>query len=91
MSDSRITIERMTNGYSVRVCDPKIEEANRKRDTAKNGDYPRWRDPYREYAFPTIEKALAFVGKVAEKALPKDDYESAFDAAIEDDDDEGDD
>lgn len=89
MSDSRITIERMTNGYSVRVCDPKIEEANRKRSAKGNYDIP-YRDPYREYAFPTIEKTLAFVGKVAEKALPKDDYESAFDMAVEDDEEDED-
>jgi hypothetical protein len=84
--DSRITIERMTNGYTVRVCDPKIEEANRKRDTAKGGDYPRWRDPMREYVFKTIAEATAFVTKVADKALPADDYESAFDAAVDEDD-----
>jgi hypothetical protein len=85
--DDCIKLEKAANGYTVCACDPKIVEANRKRDMKGTYDTP-YKDPRREYVFKTLKEAVAFIEKIADKALPGDDYESAFDAAIEDDDEE---
>lgn len=80
MPDGCVRIERASNGYTVCVTDPKIVEANRKRDSSK-GPYTPYKDPQREYIFDDIKKVLSFIEKNLDKALPKDDYSSSFDAA----------
>jgi hypothetical protein len=80
--DGCVRIERATNGYTVNVSDPKIREANQKRDNSKGGVYAPYRDPNKEYIFTDIKTVLAFLEKNLDKALPKDDYGSSFDAAI---------
>lgn len=71
-------IERLANGYEVEVTDPKIAAANKK---SKMGG---WKDPKVSYAFKTIKEVLAFLEKNLDKALPLDEYESSFDMAAKD-------
>lgn len=78
MSDFRVCIERMQNGYEVSLSDPKIVKANNTRD--KNG-YTPYRDPTVEYAFKDVDEVLAFLKENLDKALPANDFSSAFDAA----------
>ena len=72
-------IERCSNGYEVELVDPKIVEANRKAKSI-------YKDPHCCYVFKTIDEVLAFLGKNLDAALPADDYESSFDAAVAEDD-----
>lgn len=72
--DSSVRIERMANGYSVCVRDPKIIAANAKPNS-------RYRDPEREYVFKTCEQVLAFLDKNLDKALPLDDPDPTFDSS----------
>lgn len=81
-----VRIERLTNGYEVTIRDPKIAEANAKRDS-KGGSIGMWKDPQREYAFKTVAEVMTFLKANLEKALPLDDYDSAFELAAEEDDD----
>lgn len=77
-----IRIKRDRNGYSVRVTDPKVQEANRKRDTIKSGEpCSPWQDPEIEYNFTTKEQTLTFITSVIEDALPVDDFSAGFDKA----------
>jgi hypothetical protein len=80
---SSLRIERATNGYVIRVRDPKIEKAN----TTRKDNSP-WRDPEREFVFDTLDKTIAWIKANIDKALPDDDYSSAFDMAVTEDDDE---
>jgi len=79
-------IERLTNGYLIRVDDPKIKKANQSRSPDDNKP---WKDPEREFVFKNIDEVLAWLKANLDKALPEDDYVSAFNAAVmEEDDDE---
>ena len=82
-----VRIERATNGYTISMRDPKIEAANRKRSLSdKTMDTP-WVDPSRTYVFSDIEAVLTFIKANLDKALPKDDYSSAFDMMADNEDD----
>ena len=81
MAEYCCRIERMRNGYEVELKDPDIVKANAK--PGKNGLY---RDPYVSYVFTDIEGVLKFLKANLEKALPDDEYESAFDEAVKDED-----
>jgi hypothetical protein len=76
-----VKIERAANGFEVCLRDPEIVKANAKADLSKGG---KWRDPEREYVFTTIDEVLKFLGKHLDKALPADDYDTAFDKAVAD-------
>ena len=84
MSDYDVCIERLTNGYTVKVRDPKIVERNRKPSTP-------YKNPCREYVFTDVKSVLSFLEKNLDKALPADEYETSFDAAVAEDDDDEDD
>lgn len=81
-----VRIERLTNGYEVTLRDPKIAEANNKRDSSK-GPYQPYQDPQREYAFKTVAEVMTFLKANLEKALPLDDFDTAFELAAEAEDD----
>ena len=82
-------IERAKNGFTVELNDPAIVKANQKRDiSTKNGPYVPYKSPNVEYVFSTIDEVLAFLKKNLETALPMDEYETSFDAAIGEEDDE---
>lgn len=86
MSEYSCRIERVSNGYTVRVDDPKIRAANR-----KPGRTGEWKDPTREFAFKNIKEVLGFLEKNLDKALPADDFETSFDlASAAEDDNDGD-
>lgn len=77
MGDYVCKIERLANGYEVEITDPKIVAANKKSTGLSKG----WKDPKVCYAFKTIKEVLAFLEKNLDKALPLDEYESSFDMA----------
>ena len=87
--DDNVRIKRLANGYTIRLRDPKIIKANQKRDMSKDGPCAPYKDPEREFAFTDIDKVLAWLKANLDKALPKDDFDSAFTAAVEDTDDDG--
>lgn len=88
MSGDSARIKRLTNGYMICVTDPKIVKANNARDFSSPNTKP-WRNPDREFVFKDIDEVMAWLKANLDKALPEDDYVSAFDAAVmeEDNDD----
>lgn len=82
MSDTIARIEKLENGYTVQVQDPKIAEKNR---TSKTG----WEDPYKAFSFNTSKDVCEFLEKVLDKLAPpsaSDEFTSAFKAATKKDD-----
>lgn len=79
-----VKIERLANGYNICCKDPKIVAYNKKRDSepydSKAGRQP-YRDPDRTYTFKTLKEVTDWLTANLDKALPPDDYESAFDKA----------
>lgn len=82
-----VRIERAANGFTVSMTDPKIEAANRKRSAKGNYDQP-YLDPRKEYVFTDLKAVMAFLTANLEKALPKDDYDSAFELMADDEEDD---
>lgn len=80
----RVVIERKVNGYEVEVTDPEIKAKNAKGNMF-SGDY---RAAEKEYVFKTIDEVLTFLTKNLDKALPADEYDSSFDEALAEDEDE---
>lgn len=76
MSECVVKIERLANGYEVEMTDPKIVKENSKID--RKGP---WRDPKVAYAFKSVEEVLNFLKTNLDTAMPMDDYETSFDAA----------
>jgi hypothetical protein len=81
-----IRIERIQNGFTVSVTDPKIVAANEAR-SGKDVPSSKWMDPCREYRFDNEAAVVKFVEKVIVTALPAestppDSFAKAFDAAV---------
>lgn len=75
-----VSISRAENGYTLTARDPKIEEQNAKRSLdTKNRSKP-YIDPTKTYVFEDFASLSEFLEKNLEKALPKEDYVSAFTA-----------
>jgi hypothetical protein len=72
-----VRIERIANGYEVCLTDPEIVKANRKPNS-------KYQNADREYAFKTVAEVMKFLESHLDAALPADDYESSFDAAVAD-------
>lgn len=91
MGDYCCRIEKMSNGYEVEIKDPAIVKANAKRDNGK-GPYVPYKEPMRSFVFKTTAEVVAFLTKNLDKAMPDDEFDSTFDAAVaeSDDDEEGD-
>ena len=80
--DDNVRIERVANGFTVTMKDPKLEQARNKQ--RKSGDYDSpYIDPVKTYIFTDIAAVTKFLTANLDKALPKVDYDSAFDAAVE--------
>lgn len=79
LSDCTIRINRLQNGWTVSITDPKIVEENDKRDS--KGGCSTWRDPSVTYTFDDINKGIDFIKENIEKAFPKDEFSSTFDKA----------
>ncbi len=80
-SDCNIRIQRLQNGYTVRMTDPDIVKKNNERNKGKDSCCVPWQDPDVTYAFDTKEKVAKFVVDNIDKALPDDEYSSTFDKA----------
>ena len=83
-----IRIERVVNGYTVCVQDPKIVTKN-------NLSNSKWEDADREFVFKNEEQVLKFIELNIEKALPEkvpkpSSFDAAFKEAVADDNDEDD-
>lgn len=82
MGDTVLRIEKLTNGYEVEICDPKIVEKNRKPKST-------YEDPWKGYAFTTAEEVKTFVGLHLDSLKPppgpEEEYADAFNAASSDD------
>jgi hypothetical protein len=76
MSEDVLRIEKLENGFEVKVFDDKIEAANRK---SKNCSYS---SPWKEYAFSTSKEVIGFITKHIE-SLPKSSEEDFAEAANE--------
>lgn len=74
MSEGCVTIDRIANGYTVSVRDPKLVKQNQK-------STGRWVDPCKKYSFENLDKTLDFLKKNLDKALPEETYDSAFETA----------
>lgn len=83
MSDTVLSIDKLENGYTVRVCD---EEIMKKNHDPKN---KVWQDPWKEYAFSTAAEVTSFVTSKLESLKPPPDaatqYAGAFDKAAKED------
>lgn len=75
MSDDILKIEKLENGFTVEVRDPKIDEANQKPKA-------NWKSPWKEYAFSTSKEVIAFVTSHL-GSLPKSAGDEFNDAAEE--------
>ena len=86
MSSCTIRIERLANGYTVRMTDPTIVAKNKKRDTRKPRDpYVSYQDPEVTLAFETPKAVMKFLQENLEKALPMDEFETSFTKALKED------
>jgi hypothetical protein len=83
MSEYCCKIERAKNGFTVEMRDPKIVAENSK-PTKGIG---RYRDPNVEYVFKDVKSVLKFLETNLEKAMPMDEFSSAFDTASTKEDD----
>lgn len=91
MGETIIRVEKLQNGYSVSLDDPKIVKANRARDTSgKSNVSTPWRDPRVTYAFKDGAAAAKFIAENIDKIVPdSDDFDCSFDkAAMEADSDD---
>lgn len=83
MGDSVLRIEKLENGYEVEYCDPDVQEENRKPKS-------NWSDPWKGYAFSTVEEVVAFITKKLGTLKPPPDadeeFESSFNTAAKSDD-----
>ena len=75
MSDEVLRIEKLENGYTVEIRDPKIDAANQKPKAS-------WKSPWKEYAFSTSKEVIAFVTSHL-GSLPKSAGDEFNDAAEE--------
>jgi hypothetical protein len=80
MGDSIVRIEKLNNGYEVEIRDQKQAAKN-----AKPGPYI---DPWCSYAFKTTAEVCTFLEQNLDKAVPEDDFNASFDAAVADDGDD---
>lgn len=75
-----IRIERAQNGFVVCMDDPAIVAKNQKSKGA-------WQNPERQFVFDDEDDVLKFLTKNLDKIIPPkgDDFDSSFDAAVDED------
>lgn len=79
-NDCTIRINRLANGYTVQMTDPKIVAENNKRDS-KTG-YTPYRNPDVSFAFDDTKQVVKFISENLDKALPMDEYDTSFKKAL---------
>jgi hypothetical protein len=80
MGDDIVRIEKLNNGYEVEIRDQK--------QAAKNEKPGAYRDPWCSYAFKTTAEVCKFLEQNLDKAVPPDNFNSSFDAAVAEDGDD---
>lgn len=82
MGDTVLRVEKLTNGYTVSICDPKVMENNRKPKS-------EYEDPWKEYAMTSAEEVKTFIGLHLDSLKPPpgadEEYAEAFKQASTDD------
>lgn len=90
--DEFLRISRFDNGFSVEIKDPGIVKYNKANDGKEYEKRKPYKDPWRNFIFPTAKKAIAFLEKNLDKAVTAaktedtNEFETAFDLAVVDDD-----
>ena len=90
--DEFLRISRFDNGFSVEIKDPGIVKYNKANDAKEYDKRKPYKDPWRNFIFPSADKAIEFLEKNLDKAVTAaktedaSDYETAFDLAVADDD-----
>lgn len=69
--DCVVRIEKLENGYTVGVRDPKVDAANSKPKST-------WEDPWKEYGFTTADEVKTFIGEHLDKLKPPPDADAEF-------------
>lgn len=87
--DEFLRVTRFDNGFSVEIKDPGVVKYNKANDKIKDYDKRKpYKDPWRNFIFPTAEKACEFLTKNLDKAVTAakdedtDEYQTAFDLAV---------
>lgn len=83
--DKCVKIERLENGYEISLPDPAIVKRNNSRNMNRPVPYE---DPMKEYAFKTIDEVMTFLKANLDKALSVDEYTTAFNAAMDEEEDD---
>lgn len=83
MSDYDCRIEREANGYTITVRDPAIVKYNN--SETKSSGYKPYRDPNKTFIMKDIDEVLAWLKTHLDKALPADEFDSSFTAALAED------
>jgi hypothetical protein len=86
MAAYKIEIERVANGYEVEIYDHKIMKQNEKSGSGEYG--PKYKDPRVTYVFKTEAEVMDFLTKNMSKALPKSEFDAAYDAAAKEENDD---
>lgn len=80
MSDTIVRIDKLENGFTAEIRDPKIAEKNAKPSAG-------YQDPYKSYSFNSKEDLCEFLLEVLDKLAPASEgteYASAFKKATSD-------
>lgn len=82
--DNEVRIERLANGFKVRLSDPKIVKQNKERDAMPydSKNRPPYQSPQREYVFTSVKAITAFLTANLDKMMPAGDFSSSFDSAV---------
>lgn len=80
-----VKIERLANGYEISLPDPAVIKRNNTRSLNKPMPYE---DPVKEYAFKTLDEVMVFLKANLDKALTVDEYTTAFETAMKEDNDD---
>lgn len=77
---SKVTIERVTNGWEVEYEDQDIAKANR--SGGKLGSPGTYKNPTKEMVFKTTKEVTDFLSKNLDKLCSVDDYSTSFSEAL---------
>lgn len=80
---SKVTIERVTNGWEVEYEDQEIVKANRS-GSGKLG-VSTYKDPMKEMVFKSTKEVTDFLTKNLDKLCSEDEYSTSFSNALMDD------
>ena len=85
-NDEICKICRLQNGWEIEIYQPTPAEEKEEEDAEKKGMPISYDDPWRGFAFSTIEEVIAFITKKLPELKPRnydEDYEAAFNKEAE--------